>query len=367
MKTLAAILLIAAQAAVAASPEGARIKDFASIEGVRDNQLIGYGVVVGLAGTGDKQLTLFSTQTLSNLLQRMGVTVNPTVMQVHNMASVMVTATLPPFAQPGTRIDATAAAIGDATNLQGGILLLTPLKAANGEVYAVAQGPVVTGGFIAGRGGNSQIVNHPTVGRAPDGAIVERAPPSIEPSSHLKLQLRQADYTTAARVVEAINRHFAQPGMPLARAESSGLLVVDVPPAYSTRTVEFISEMESLSVEADRPARIVINERTGTIVMGKDVKITPVAILHGALSVEIRTRLEVSQPGPLSRGATEVVPQTTVNARDPKAKSLVLDRGATVEDLVRALQAIGSTPRDVLAILQAMRSAGALNAEIDAI
>ncbi len=364
MKKIAVLLLIAA---LDASPEGARIKDFASIEGVRDNQLMGYGVVVGLAGTGDKQLTLFSTQTLSNLLERMGVTVNPILMQVHNVASVMVTATLPPFAQPGTRIDATAAAIGDATNLQGGILLLTPLKAANGEVYAVAQGPVVTGGFIAGRGGNSQTVNHPTVGRAPDGAIVERAPPSLEPSSHLKLQLRQSDFTTAARLVEAINTHFAQPGVPIARAESPGLLVVDVPPSYSTRTVEFISEMESLRVDADRPARIVINERTGTIVMGKDVKITPVAIMHGALSVEIRTRLEVSQPGAMSNGTTQVVPQTTVDAKDPKAKSLVLEKGATVEELVRALQAIGSTPRDVLAILQAMRAAGALEAEIDAI
>ena len=363
MKTLITFVF----AAGLAWPEGARLKDFASIEGIRDNQLIGYGIVVGLAGTGDKQLTLFSTQTLSNLLQRMGVTVNPAVMQVHNMASVMVTATLPPFAQPGTRIDATAAAIGDATNLQGGILLLTPLKAANGETYAVAQGPVVTGGFVAGRGGNSETKNHPTVGRTPDGAIVERTPPTIEPSSHLKLQLRQSDFTTATRMVEAINKRFAFPGMPVARAESAGLLVVDVPPSYSTRTVEFISEMESLNVDADRPAKIVVNERTGTIVMGKDVKITPVAIMHGALSVEIRTRVEVSQPMPLSGGQTTVVPQTTVAAQDQKAKSLVLQKGATVEELVRALQAIGSTPRDVLAILQAMHAAGALDAEIEVI
>jgi flagellar P-ring protein FlgI len=360
-------LIVFVLTAVLASSEGARLKDFASIEGVRDNQLIGYGIVVGLAGTGDKQLTLFSTQTLANLLERMGVTVNPTIIQVHNMASVMVTATLPPFAQPGTRIDATAAAIGDATNLQGGILLLTPLKAANGEVYAVAQGPVVTGGFVAGRGGNAEIKNHPTVGRSPDGAIVERTPPSIEPSSHLKLQLRQSDFTTATRVVEAINKRFASPGMTVARAESAGLLVVDVPPSYSTRTVEFISEMESLNVDADRPAKIVINERTGTIVMGKDVKITPVAIMHGALSVEIRTKIEVSQPMPLSNGQTIAVPQTTVAAQDPKAKAVVLQKGATVEDLVRALQAIGSTPRDVLAILQAMRSAGALAAELEVI
>jgi flagellar P-ring protein precursor FlgI len=364
MKKILAILI---STAVLGSSEGARLKDFASIEGVRDNQLIGYGIVVGLAGTGDKQLTLFSTQTLSNLLQRMGVTVNPTAMQVHNMASVMVTATLPPFAQPGTRIDVTAAAIGDASNLQGGILLLTPLKAANGETYAVAQGPIVTGGFVAGRGGNSETKNHPTVGRSPDGAIVERTPPTLQPSSHLKLQLRQSDFTTATRVVEAINKHFASPGMPVARAESSGLLVIDVPPSYSTRTVEFISEMESLTVDSDRPAKIVINERTGTIVMGKDVKITPVAIMHGALSVEIRTKLEVSQPPALSGGQSVVVPQVSVAAQDPKAKSLVLQKGATVEELVRALQAIGSTPRDVLAILQAMRSAGALDAEIEVI
>ena len=245
---------------------------------------------------------------------------------------------------------------------------MTPLKAANGEVYAVAQGPVITGGFVAGRGGNSSTVNHPTVGRTPDGAIVERAPPSMQPTSHLKLQLRQSDFTTATRVVDAINKHFAQPGVPVARAESSGLLVVDIPASYSTRTVEFISEMETLNVEADRPARIVINERTGTIVMGKDVKITPVAIMHGALSVEIRTRLEVSQPAPFSKtGTTQVVPQTVVDAKDPKAKSLVLEKGATVEELVRALQAIGSTPRDVLAILQAMRAAGAVDAEIDVI
>lgn len=364
MKTLLAILI---STALFVSADAARLKDFASIEGVRDNQLIGYGIVVGLAGTGDKQLTLFSTQTLSNLLQRMGVTVNPILMQVHNMASVMVTATLPPFAQPGTRIDVTAAAIGDASNLQGGILLLTPLKAANGETYAVAQGPVITGGFVAGRGGNSETRNHPTVGRTPDGAIVERTPPSIQPSSHLKLQLRQSDFTTATRVVEAINKHFGSPGMPVARAESSGLLVVDVPPSYSTRAVEFISEMESLTVDADRPAKIVINERTGTIVMGKDVKITPVAIMHGPLSVEIRTKLDVSQPAAMSGGQTVVVPQVSVATQDAKAKALVLQKGATVEELVRALQAIGSTPRDVLAILQAMRSAGALDAEIEVI
>jgi flagellar P-ring protein precursor FlgI len=285
---------------------------------------------------------------------------------VRNMAAVMVTATLPPFAQPGTRIDITAAAIGDATNLQGGLLVLTPLKAADGQVYAVAQGPVLTGGFVAGRGGNTQTVNHPTMARVPGGAIVERAPPSITPDAKIKLQLHQADFTTAAHVAEALNRHFGGGGA-VARAESSALVAIDVPPAYAARTVEFVAELENLTIDSDRPAKVVINERTGTIVLGKDVRIAPVAILHGALSVEVRTQFEVSQPAPLATGQTTVTPQTNVDSKEEKAKSVVLQKGSTVEDLVRALQGIGSTSRDIVAILQAMRSAGALDAEIEVI
>jgi len=347
--------------------ENARLKDLVSLEGMRDNQLMGYGIVVGLNGTGDKQLTLFSTQSLSNMLKRMGVTVDPTQMQVHNMASVMVTATLPPFAEPGTRIDATSAAIGDARNLQGGILLMTPLKAADGQVYAVAQGPVITGGFVAGRGGTTQTTNHPTVGRTPEGAIVERAPPSIPPSSPLKLQLFRADFTTAARVVEVVNRRYGAVESPVARAINPSSVVVDIPASYSTRPVEFVSEMENLAIESDRRAKVVINERTGTIVIGKDVRIAPVAIMHGSLSVEVRTQLEVSQPAPLATGTTTVTPQTTVAAKEEKAKNIVLPKGASIEELVRALQAIGSTPRDVIAILDSLRSAGALDAEIEVI
>ena len=346
---------------------GSRLKEVAALEGVRDNQLIGYGLVVGLNGTGDKQQTLFSNQALTNLLRRMGVTVDPTQMQVKNMAAVMVTANLPPFAQPGTRIDVIAAAIGDAKNLQGGLLLMTPLKGADGQVYAVAQGPVVTGGFAAGRGGNSQTVNHPTVGRTPEGAIVERSPPSISPSSRLKLQLREADFTTAARIVETLNRHFSPGESPMARAESAAVVVVDVPAGFSTRPVEFVAEMENLTVEVDRIEKVVINERTGTIVIGKEVRIAPVTIVHGALNVEVRTRLEISQPGPLSNGTTAVVPQVTVEAKEEKTKNIVLQKGATIEELVRALQAIGSTPRDIIAVLQSLRSAGALNAEIEVI
>ena len=344
----------------------ARLKDLVTIEGVRENQLIGYGVVVGLAGTGDTQQTTFSNQSLTNILERMGVAVSPTAIRVKNTAAVMVTATLPAFAQPGMKIDITAGAIGDALNLQGGILVLTSLRGADGQVYAVAQGPVVTGGFAAGRGGASQTVNHPTVGRGPNGAIVERPAPSIEPKSVVRLQLRQYDYTTSARIVEAINKNFAGPTA-LAHTENAGLVSVAIPAEFAARSTEFLAELENLSVEADRPARVVINERTGTIVLGKDVRIAPVAILHGKLSVEIQTNLAVSQPEPFSQGTTQVVPQNTVGAKEEKARNVVLKQGATVEELVRALAAIGSTPRDVIAILQALRAAGALEAEVEVI
>lgn len=344
-----------------------RLKELVSIEGVRDNQLLGYGIVVGLAGTGDKRQTVFSAQALTNILNRMGVAVNPTAIQVRNVAAVMVTASLPPFAQPGTKIDITAAAIGDATNLQGGLLLMTPLKAADGQVYAIAQGPVVTGGFVAGRGGNTQTLNHPNVGRTPGGATVERSPPSIALTSHIRLQLHEADFTTAARVVDALNKRFATAGVPAAKAESSAAVAIDVPAAYTTRPVEFVAELESLAIESDHRDRIVINERTGTIVLGKDVRITPVAIMQGALSVEVRTTFDVSQPAPLSGGKTTVTPAVDVSAKESRSQNVVLQKGATVEDLVRALQAIGSTPRDIIAILQNMRVAGALDAEIEVI
>jgi len=341
----------------------ARLKDLVSVEGVRENQLIGYGLVVGLAGTGDRQQTIFSAQSLANMLERMGVAVPPLAIRVNNTAAVMVTATLPAFAQPGMRIDVTTAAIGDASNLQGGILLLTSLRGADGQVYAVAQGPVMTGGFSSGRGGSSQTVNHPTVGRSPAAATVERPAPAAPPKSVIRLQLRQSDFTTASHIVESVNHKFEN----AARADNAGLISINIPGPFVTRTTEFISELEKLTVEVDRHARVVVNERTGTIVLGKDVRVGPVAILHGNLSVEIQTTMAVSQPNPLGQGTTEVVPQTSVNAREEKARNLVLKQGATVEELVRALAAIGSTPRDVIAILQSLRSAGALEAELEII
>jgi flagellar P-ring protein precursor FlgI len=364
MKTLLAIAI--AGLILPVSARATRLKDLVSIEGVRENQLIGYGLVVGLAGKGDSRQTMFSAQSLTNLLSRMGISVPASAIRVTNTAAVVVTATLPAFAQPGIRIDSTAAAIGDCSTLQGGILLLTSLRGADGQVYAVAQGPVVTGGFANGRGGTSQTVNHPTVGRSPNGAIVERAAPSLTPRDIVRLQLRESDFTTSARIVEAVNQKFA-PILHTARSENAGLISVTIPPEYRSRPTEFIAELESLAVEADRPARVIINERTGTIVLGKDVHIAPVGILHGNLSVEVQTNFAVSQPGPLSQGSTEVVPQTSVTTKEEKARSVVLKQGATVEELVRALSAIGSTPRDVIAILQGLRSAGALEAEIEVI
>jgi len=344
-----------------------RLKDLVSIEGVRDNQLVGYGIVVGLNGTGDKVTTVFSAQSLANLLARMGVEVNPSSILVRNTAAAVVTADLPPFAQPGTRIDVAVAAVGDATNLQGGILVLTPLKAANGQIYAAAQGSVLTGGFVAGRGGNNQTVNHPTAGRVPNGGIVEKLAPSVNPQTHIKLQLRQADFTTASRIATAINNKFGGGGARPAHAENEALVTVDTPSAYAARIVDFLGELEEIAVEADRPARIVIDERTGTIVMGKDVRIAPVAILHGSLTVEIQTTLNTSQPGPLSSGQTTVTPEVNVNAKEQRARNIVLKQGASVEELVRALTAIGSTPRDVIAILQSLKAAGALEADVEVI
>jgi flagellar P-ring protein precursor FlgI len=365
-----AFFLALAGALAAPAVCATRLKDLAGIEGVRDNQLIGYGLVVGLAGKGDTQQTLFSPQSLANMLERMGVSVPGATLRTKDMAAVMITATLPPFAQPGTRLDVTTAAIGDATNLQGGILLLTPLKAADGQVYAAAQGAVVTGGFSAGRGGSSQTVNHPTVGRVPGGGIVERPTPSLAFKGSLHLQLRYADFTTAARIAAALNARFGAAGTMPARAENSALVTVLVPPSYAARPIDFIAEMEALTVDADRPARVVVNERTGTIVMGRAVHISPVAILHGNLTVEIQTNLDILPPAgaagnPASGSAA--VANVAVDAKEPPARHVLLPQGATVEELVRALAAIGSTPRDVIAILQNLRAAGALEADLEVI
>ncbi len=364
MKNIFLLGLLAAATLAAAPERGVRLKDLVTIEGVRSNQLIGYGLVVGLNGTGDRQQTRFSAQSLTNLLQRMGISIDPNLITVKNTAAVMVTATLPPYAQPGSSIDVNVGAIGDASNLQGGLLVLTTLRGINGEVFATAQGPVVPAGFLSGRAGNSQTVNHPTAGRIPNGAAVERLAPSVPLGKVIKLQLREEDFTTSARISEAVNKRF-ETG--LAHADNSGLVSVSVPPGYSARPTEFVAELERLLVEPDRAARVVINEKTGTVILGSQVKIAPVAIMHGNLTVEVQTQLIPVPNGPFSSAPGVVAPETTVTSKDEKSRNLTLKEGATVEELVKALASIGSTARDVIAILESLKAAGALDAEVEVI
>lgn len=366
MKALSSLMILLAMLPVTGQA-GSRLKELVTLEGVRENQLIGYGLVVGLNGTGDRRQTVFSTQSLTNMLQQMGVAVSPAAIRVNNIAAVMVTANLPTFLQPGAKIDVTAAAIGDASSLQGGLLLLTSLRGVDGQVYAVAQGPVVTGSFTVGKSGTGSTTNHPTVGKVPNGATVERAGPQVVFDQHINLHLRQADFTTSVRIAEAINKRFSGTDERLAQSENSAVVKVQVPKSYASRAAEFVAEVEMLQVDADRTAKVVINERTGTVVMGKEVKISPIAIMHGPLTVEIETSFDVSQPQPLSQGTTEVVPRVGVNIKEEKTRNVVLKQGATVEELVKSLASIGSTTRDVIAILQSLKAAGALEAELEII
>ncbi len=368
LRGLAACVLLAFAPAACATEHGVRLKDLVSIEGVRGNQLVGYGLVIGLNGTGDKQQTLFPVQSLINMLLRMGVNMASLPagsITVKNTAAVIVTATLPAFAQPGTAVDATVASIGDASNLQGGLLVLSTLRGVNGQVYATVQGPVVTAGFATGRSSsNSTTVNHPTAGRIPNGVTIERAAPSVPIGSVIKLQLNEADFETSARISAAVNEHF-QASDPVAHAENSGLVSVKLPEGYKAKPIEFVAELERLSVEPDRVAKVVINEKTGTVVLGADVHIAPVAIMHGNLTVSIKTKPLIVPGGLL--GPSTTVPETTVVAKEDKSRNLILNEGATVEELVRALASIGSTTRDVVAILESLKAAGALEAELEVI
>ncbi len=342
-----------------------RVKDLADIEGVRSNQLIGYGLVVGLNRTGDRvQQNIYARQTLQNLLERMGISTNAAGLKPENIATVLVTATLPPFARPGSKIDATVSSIGDAKSLQGGTLILTSLKGLDGQVYAVAQGSISIGGISAGNSGNSVEINHPTVGRLPNGANVERSVPTdLAANNQLVMVLRNEDFSTAARLNDVINVKFG-PGT--ARALDGRNIEVIVPDSYNSNRVRFIAELESLSLRPDKIAKIVINERTGTIVMGSEVKIASVAISQGGVTVKVGTEYDVSQPNPLSPGGqTFVVPNTSIEIKDKKPESVILPDGATVDEVVRGLRSVGVSARDIISILQAIKSAGAMNAELE--
>lgn len=353
-------------AAASASGAESRIKDVAAFSGVRDNQLVGYGLIVGLDGTGDRRQTFFSTQTLTNMLERSGITVSPELIRVKNIAAVMVTAVLPPFARRGSRIDVTVSSIGDAENIQGGVLIMTPLKAADNEVYVTAQGQLALGGFGAAAGGNRVQINHPTVGRVADGGLVEREVPfSLAGKTDLSLVLYQNDFTTATRAARAINQVV---GGEVAGALDGRTIAIKVPDSFRDRIVEFMALVENSKMEVDFRAKVVLNERTGTIVMGKDVKISSVSIIHGSLSLQVGVVFGVSQPLPFSeKGQTKVVPETTVTVQEDKGRTVSLGEGASVEEVVRALNSIGAGPRDVIAILQAIKAAGALQADLEVI
>jgi flagellar P-ring protein precursor FlgI len=344
--------------------EGAtRLKDIASLQGTGSSPLVGYGLVIGLNKTGDRRQTIFSAQTLANMLERFGVSVPALQIKVENIASVLVTTELPPYARPGARLDVTVSSVGDAKSLQGGTLLPSPLRGSNGEIVALAQGPLSIGGFGGGTGGNSVQVNHLTVGRVPSGALVQvGSGATLGTMDALVLTLRDPDFVSASRVAQAINRDL---GVDAAHVLDPGTVSVQVPVTYRTNVAELMARMEVLSVDTDAVARVVINERTGTVVVGGHVRLGPAAVAHGNLSVMISTKLEVSQPSPFARtGDTKVVPNETVDVKESSNKLVTLEEGTTLDAVVRGLNALGASPRDIIAIMQALKAAGALRAEI---
>lgn len=356
---------ISVRANVPTSTRRARIKDVATVEGIRDNQLVGYGIVVGLRGTGDSTQTIFPIQTLISTLERMGVNLpqNSTTasLRVQNMAAVFIAATLPPFAQPGNKVDVTVSSAGDARSLEGGLLLMTPLYGPDGQIYAQAQGPLVLGGYSITSNGNSKSLNHPTTGRVPSGGIVERAVPlDLTHMRKLFLLLNDPDFRTAELMAGAIDK---QLNRSIAHVVDSRRIEVSCDPGEDVP--DLLAHIEAIEVDVFPRAKVVVNERTGTVVIGGDVRLQPVSILHGGLAVNIISQVEVSQPGPFSSGSTQVVTQTQVQAQDKPANKIELRAGATVDDLVQSLQEIGATARDVISILQAMKEAQALEAELE--
>ena len=343
----------------------ARVKDVATVEGIRDNQLMGYGLVVGLHGTGDSSQAVFPVQTLIATLERMGVTLptggSSSSLRVQNMAAVFVTATMGPFLRPGNKLDITISSAGDARSLEGGVLLLTPLYGPDGQIYAQAQGTIVLGGYEVTSNGNSKQFNHPTTGRIPSGALVERSVPlELKQMQRFSMLLNEADFRTAERMAAAINREMKRP---LATAIDSRR--VDLEPSPTEDIPSLLASVEAVEVEVYPRAKVVVNERTGTVVIGGNVRLQPVSILQGGLEVNVVSELQVSQPSSFGQGTTEVVRQTQVQAQENPVSHIELKQGATVDDLVQNLQAIGATARDIISILQAMKAAGALEAELE--
>lgn len=340
-----------------------RIKDIANISGVRPNILIGYGLVVGLNRTGDKTNTIFTNQSLSNMLEKMGVIVDPKATKVNNVAAVMVTAEMPPFAKAGNRVDVTVSSLGDATSLEGGVLLMTPLKGGNGQTFAVAQGPLTLGGYSAGGQAASVQKNHPTVGRIPNGAIVEQEIAYDSIGDSIRISLKRPDFTNVRKVVDRINGTFRG----TATADDGGTVVVSVPENMRQNPVKFLSVVENLEIKPENFAKIVVDEKTGTIVIGEDVRIDTIAVSHGNVTVQIKEDQKVSQPLPFSQGRTVVSPDTQMKVEEEKGHFVYMEGGVKIRQLVDALNAVGLSARDVITILRTIKAAGALHADLEVI
>ena len=370
---------------------GARLKDIAAFKGIRSNQLVGYGLVFGLNGTGDGPTTEFPTRTILNTLERMGVQIpldRFNQIKVKNVAAVIVTANLPPFGRNGSRIDVHVSSMGDATSLAGGTLMLTPLKGVDEQVYALAQGPIVTGGFaVTGASGSSVQKNHPTVGIISKGALIEKEIPlSLDGKKELALTLFNPDFTTAEKTQETINRFM---GGKYSRCVDSGTVLIQIPENYQQKVAEWIASLEKLEVIPDAIAKVILNERTGTVVMGENVRISTVAIAHGNLSIQIKEKLNVSQPLPFAPsapegtaplavppktgtgaivapgGSTVITPESSITVKEEGGALMMVSSGVNLGDVIRALNAIGATPRDLIVILQSIKAAGALQAELE--
>lgn len=342
--------------------QSARIKDIAKFSGVRNNQLIGYGLVIGLAGTGDKKDSPFTATSMTNMLERMGVAVDVNKVKPKNVAAVMVTANMPISARPGTQLDVTVSSVGDAKSLQGGVLLQTPLKGVDGKVYALAQGSLIIGGYSAEGAAASVQKNSTTVGSIPGGGIVEKGIPfDFNTQQDLTLNMNSNDFSTTMQVVTLLN---ATMGGNFASAIDAGTVRIDIPPAYKGNLVPLIASIENLEINPESVAKVVVDEKTGTIVLGREVRLSRVAVAHGNLQVVVQESAQVSQPGPFSQGQTVTTPETNI-ALQEETKRLNLLEGASLQELVDGLNAIGATPRDMISILRALKAAGSLHAQLE--
>ena len=350
--------------AFAVPAQAVRIKDIATFSGVRDNQLIGYGLVVGLQGTGDKKDSVFTLSSMKNMMDKMGIGLDSNSLKVKNVASVMVTSKMPVSSKPGTRLDVTVSSVGDATSLLGGVLLQTALKGVDGKIYALAQGPLVVGGYSVQGAAASTQKNINTVGLIPGGGIVERSIPfEFNQQDTLTLNMRTPDFSTAQQISERLN---AAMGGPFAKAVDAASVEMRIPPQYRSNLVPLMASVENLEVTPDTAAKVVVDEKTGTVVLGRDVRISRAAVAHGNLQITVQESERVSQPGPFSQGQTVVTPQTDINVREENRKLNMLE-GATLQELVDGLNAIGATPRDLISILRSLKASGSLHADLEVI